>query len=190
MNTPEADIAAIRRFIDGGRLPMAVDANPMAQALGMALHSVDEVRGNVELGFEPCASFLQGTGVLQGGALVYCSDRRPHGLASDVEVASLPDKVNPGKIDMAAAMQDLAKRGVNELHVEAGHKLNGSLVREGLVDEFLVYMAPRLLGTGRELAAFGPLERLEDTLDLRYVSVERVGDDLRLIARPPGRERF
>ena len=56
-------------FIDGGRLPMAVDANPMAQALGMALHSVDEVRGNVELGFEPCASFLQGTGVLQGGAL-------------------------------------------------------------------------------------------------------------------------
>ena len=69
-------------------------------------------------------------------------------------------------------LTDLARRGINELHVEAGHKLNGSLVREGLVDEFLVYMAPRLLGTGRELAAFGPLERLEDTLDLRYLSVD------------------
>ena len=48
-------------------------------------------------------------------------------------------------------------------------------MREGLVDEFLVYMAPRLLGIGRELAAFGPLTRLEDTLDLRWTSIERIG---------------
>jgi diaminohydroxyphosphoribosylaminopyrimidine deaminase/5-amino-6-(5-phosphoribosylamino)uracil reductase len=95
-----------------------------------------------------------------------------------------------GKVDLAAMLADLARRGVNELHVEAGHKLNGSLVREGLVDEFLVYMAPRLLGIGRELAAFGPLERLEDTLALRWTSVEPIGGDLRLIARPPGREDF
>ena len=108
--------------------------------------------------------------------------------ARGAEIAFAPGA--GGKVDLGAMLSDLARRGVNELHVEAGHKLNGSLVREGLVDEFLVYMAPRLLGTGRELAAFGPLERLEDTLDLRYVSVERVGDDLRLIARPPGRERF
>ncbi len=40
-------------------------------------------------------------------------------------------------------LADLAQRGVNELHVEAGHRLNGSFVREGLVDEYLVYMAPR-----------------------------------------------
>lgn len=95
-----------------------------------------------------------------------------------------------GKVDLAAMLADLAARGVNELHVEAGHKLNGSLVREGLVDEFLVYMAPRLLGAGRDLAAFGPLESLSDTLDLRWISVERIADDLRLIARPPGREAF
>ena len=95
-----------------------------------------------------------------------------------------------GTVDLAAMLADLARRGVNELHVEAGHKLNGSLVREGLVDEFLVYMAPRLLGVGRELAAFGPLERLEDALALRWASIERIGDDLRLIARPPGREDF
>lgn len=88
------------------------------------------------------------------------------------------------KVDLAAMLADLAVRGVNELHVEAGHKLNGSFVREGLVDEFLIYMAPKLLGVGRELAAFGPLESLSDSLALRFESVRSFGDDLRLIARP------
>jgi len=88
------------------------------------------------------------------------------------------------KVDLATMLADLAARGINELHVEAGHKLNGSFVREGLVDEFLVYMAPKLLGVGRELAAFGPLEALSDSLALRFESVTTVGDDLRIIARP------
>jgi diaminohydroxyphosphoribosylaminopyrimidine deaminase/5-amino-6-(5-phosphoribosylamino)uracil reductase len=73
---------------------------------------------------------------------------------------------------------------VNELHVEAGHKLNGSFVRERLVDEFLVYLAPKLLGIGRDLAAFGPLEALDAGLALSFTNVERVGDDLRVLARP------
>jgi diaminohydroxyphosphoribosylaminopyrimidine deaminase/5-amino-6-(5-phosphoribosylamino)uracil reductase len=89
------------------------------------------------------------------------------------------------KVDLAAMLADLAARGINELHVEAGHKLNGSFVRERLVDEFLVYVAPKLLGIGRELAAFGPLEALSDGLALRFQSVAQIGDDLRLLARPP-----
>jgi len=88
------------------------------------------------------------------------------------------------KVDLAAMLADLAARGINELHVEAGHKLNGSFVRERLVDEFLVYVAPKLLGIGRELAAFGPLESLSDGLALRFQSVAQIGDDLRLLARP------
>jgi diaminohydroxyphosphoribosylaminopyrimidine deaminase / 5-amino-6-(5-phosphoribosylamino)uracil reductase len=89
-----------------------------------------------------------------------------------------------GKVDLAAMLADLAARGINELHVEAGHKLNGSFVRERLVDEFLIYVAPKLLGFGRELAAFGPLEALADGLALRFVSVTPVGADLRIVARP------
>lgn len=127
-----------------------------------------------------------------GEVLIYAAESHPEREAAlrarGAEIAFAPGP--GGKVDLAAMLADLARRGVNELHVEAGHKLNGSLVRENLVDEFLVYMAPRLLGAGRELAAFGPLQRLEDTLDLRYVSVERVGNDLRLIARAPGRECF
>ena len=127
-----------------------------------------------------------------GAVLIYAAQpdaaREAALKATGADIAFAPGA--GGKVDLAAMLADLAARGVNELHVEAGHKLNGSLVREGLVDEFLVYMAPRLLGIGRELAAFGPLERLADTLDLRWTSVDRIGDDLRLIARPPGREAF
>lgn len=103
-------------------------------------------------------------------------------------VITLP---GPGdKVDLAAMLRDLALREVNELHVEAGHKLNGSLLREGLVDELLVYLAPKLLGAGRGMAAIGPFTGLDQALPLQFDDVERVGDDLRLRARIPGRDSF
>ncbi|WP_233259488.1 bifunctional diaminohydroxyphosphoribosylaminopyrimidine deaminase/5-amino-6-(5-phosphoribosylamino)uracil reductase RibD [Ramlibacter sp. WS9] len=95
-----------------------------------------------------------------------------------------------GKVDLAAMLRDLAQREVNELHVEAGHKLNGSLIREGLVDEMLVYLAPKLVGQGRDMANFGPLADLGQAVNFEFVSSAMVGPDLRLIARIPGRDRF
>ncbi|MDD5336846.1 MAG: RibD family protein, partial [Rhodoferax sp.] len=94
------------------------------------------------------------------------------------------------KVDLAAMLRDLAAREINELHVEAGHKLNGSFVREGLVDEYLVYLAPMLIGLGSGMANFGPITQLKDAVNLRFHSIEPVGDDLRILARPPGRETF
>lgn len=87
-------------------------------------------------------------------------------------------------------LRDLAQREVNELHVEAGHKLNGSLLREGLVDEVLLYMAPKLLGTAQGMASFGPLESLADAIDLQFLSTEMLGNDLRVLARIAGRDQF
>ncbi|WP_210545691.1 bifunctional diaminohydroxyphosphoribosylaminopyrimidine deaminase/5-amino-6-(5-phosphoribosylamino)uracil reductase RibD [Rhodoferax sp. PAMC 29310] len=95
-----------------------------------------------------------------------------------------------GKVDLAAMLQDLARREVNELHVEAGEKLNASLVREDLVDEFLVYLAPKIIGKGREMAGFGPLTDLAHALPLNFLSTERVGPDLRILARIEGRDTF
>lgn len=95
-----------------------------------------------------------------------------------------------GKVDLAAMLRDLGQREINELHVEAGHKVNGSLLRGGLVDELLVYLAPRLLGEGRAMAQLGPWTSLQDALALEWQAVERVGADLRLQARFPGRDRF
>jgi diaminohydroxyphosphoribosylaminopyrimidine deaminase/5-amino-6-(5-phosphoribosylamino)uracil reductase len=74
--------------------------------------------------------------------------------------------------------------------VEAGHKLNGSLIREGLVDELLVYLAPKLVGQGRDMANFGPLADLAQAVGLEFISTAMIGPDLRLIARIPGRDRF
>lgn len=105
-----------------------------------------------------------------------------------VDVQACPG--DNGKVDLAAVLTDLGQLGINELHVEAGHKLNGSLVREGLVDEYLIYLAPKLLGAGREMARFGPLEQLDDGVALRFERIDAVGPDLRILARPPGRGHF
>ncbi len=104
----------------------------------------------------------------------------------NLQVVQVPSDAR-GKTDLSAVLADLATRGVNELHVEAGHQLNGSLLTAGLVDEMLVYLAPRMLGPGRGMAAFGPLERLADGLSLEFIECSPVGPDLRIRARLPGR---
>ena len=88
-----------------------------------------------------------------------------------------------GKVDLAAMLRDLAEREVNELHVEAGFKLNGSFMREGLVDEWLLYLAPQWLGPGQGMANLPALSQLDAALRLRYHAVDRVGQDLRLLLR-------
>lgn len=95
-----------------------------------------------------------------------------------------------GRPDPGWVWQDLAARGVNELHLEAGARLNASLIQAGVVDEFLLYLAPKLIGPGRALADLPPLAHLADAPTLRFIDVQTVGDDLRIVARPPGRDLF
>lgn len=95
-----------------------------------------------------------------------------------------------GQVDLPAMLLDLGKREINELHVEAGHRLNGALIQAGLVDELLVYLAPKLLGQGRDMARFGPLSELAQALQLDFQTAERVGPDLRVVARVTGRDHF
>jgi diaminohydroxyphosphoribosylaminopyrimidine deaminase/5-amino-6-(5-phosphoribosylamino)uracil reductase len=99
-----------------------------------------------------------------------------------------------GKVDLGAMLKDLAARGVNELHVESGHKLNGSLLREGCVDELLVYLAPKLIGRGLDMAshihADGPLTALAGALPLEFRSVDMLGPDIRILARVREKDAF
>jgi diaminohydroxyphosphoribosylaminopyrimidine deaminase/5-amino-6-(5-phosphoribosylamino)uracil reductase len=123
----------------------------------------------------PTARILEGAKVL-----VFAGT---HGTLPNADVVSLP---NPGrKVDLPRMLEELALRGVNELHVEAGFRLNGSLVREGCVDEFLVYLNPSFLGDRAQgIVDLPELKSLGDRALLNLLSVERLGEDLRILARP------
>ena len=117
-----------------------------------------------------------------GQVLIYAAEeatQRQQALQDQgAEIVFLPGP--HGKVDLSALVHDLGQRHVNEVHVEAGHKLNGSLLKAGLVDELLVYMAPMLLGEGREMAQVGLLPGLQAAPRWQFVDVQRVGEDLRM----------
>ncbi len=90
-----------------------------------------------------------------------------------------------GKVDLKALLELLAQRGINEVHAEAGFKLNGSLLREGLVDELLLYLAPCLIGhQASGLFNLPALTTLDDKPRLQIRDLRQVGADIRVIARP------
>ena len=95
-----------------------------------------------------------------------------------------------GKVDLAGMLLDLGQREINELHIEAGARLNGSFIREGLVDELLVYLAPQMLGQGLDMAQWGPLTELAQAPQLSFKSAKMIGPDLRILARVTGRDLF
>ena len=89
-----------------------------------------------------------------------------------------------GKVELTELMRELARRELNEIHVEAGFKLNGSLVAAGVVDELLVYLAPSLIGeSGQGMFNLPALDDLAQRRRLVWRDVQRLGDDLRVIAR-------
>ena len=98
------------------------------------------------------------------------------------DVVFLP---GPGdKVNLLALMVELGRRGINEVHAEAGFKLNGSLLQAGLVDELLLYLAPCLIGdAARGMFNLPPLESLDGKRSLVMRDARLVGTDLRLLAR-------
>ncbi len=133
-----------------------------------------------QLDMDPGAQVLAG-----GGTWVITTDAHPERASrlrdAGAEVIVLPTE--GVKVDLTALMQLLGQRQINELHVEAGYKLNGSLLRMGLVDEMLIYLAPCLLGPAQGMARLPELSALSDRVTMRFHSVDAVGDDLRVITR-------
>lgn len=114
----------------------------------------------------------------------------PPSVASQAAGARAGTSEATPRVDLAWLLPELARRGVNELHVEAGARLNGHLIEQGWADEILVYLAPKLLGPGRALAALSPLTGLDGCWQGEVRDLCLVGPDVRLIVRPAGRERF
>ena len=94
-----------------------------------------------------------------------------------------------GRVDLKEMLHELARQGVNEVHVEAGATLNGALLQAGLVDEVLLYLAPSMLGLGRPMAQWPPLLSLSDRLKLRFTDLQLLGQDLRIRATVERQDR-
>ena len=105
--------------------------------------------------------------------------------AKNVTLVKMTDASNPkGKVDLSALFTYLAEKcHINEVHVEAGFKLNGSLIREGCVDELLIYMAPKLIGEGMGMANLPALTELDDLNHWSFIEHTSVGNDLRVRLR-------
>ena len=122
---------------------------------------------------------------LVGGALIVHAIEQPEAqarlTAAGAELLYLPN--THGKVDLPTLMLELGRREINELHIEAGSKLNGSLIREKCVDELLLYLAPDLLGDARSLFELPALTELTHKIKLRFHEVRQIGTDLRILAR-------
>jgi diaminohydroxyphosphoribosylaminopyrimidine deaminase/5-amino-6-(5-phosphoribosylamino)uracil reductase len=127
------------------------------------------------------ARILQGGPVLVAGAVD--DEKRANLLrAAGAEVVLLPNAA--GKVELKDLLEELGRRGINEVHAEAGFKLNGSLLREGLVDELLLYLAPCLIGHDASgLFNLPELTSLDGKRHLQIRDLRQIGEDIRLIAR-------
>jgi len=127
------------------------------------------------------ANILEGGGVLVAAA----QEDKPRIAAlkaKGAEVVVMPNAA--GKVELGDLFRELARRGVNEVHVEAGFRLNGSLVREGLVDEALVYLAPALIGDkAHGMFELPELTELSGRRELKISDVRMIGPDIRVMAR-------
>ncbi len=135
---------------------------------------VVDVRGETP----PNAKVLSGD-----GAIIVTAGARNRAWPANVEVLAFPDA--NGRVDLMRTMRELAARGMNEVHVEAGPRFVGALVGDGLVDEWLLYLAPSLIGDPARgmVARRAPITDLASRLQMAIASVDRVGDDLRIVAR-------
>jgi len=133
------------------------------------------------LELSPEARVLAGGGLLLATA-VEDRSRAKALCARGAEVMPFPD--GSGRVDLAALMAELARRGVNEVHVEGGSRLSGALLNEGLVDELLLYLAPCLVGDkARGMFDMPELTSLDSKRRLVVRDMRMVGGDLRVVAR-------
>ena len=130
---------------------------------------------------DPAARIFDG----EGPVLVASAVKKPAAEAAlaqrGAEILYLPG--DRSKVDLKALMKALAARSINEVHVEAGFKLNGSIVSAGLADELLVYFAPSLLGEAQGMLHLPALADLAQARRLKFREVAQIGDDVRRVAR-------
>lgn len=173
INTVLADDARLDvRSVDTGRQPLRV---VLDSGLQMPLSARM---------LQPISTPAGGSGTGGEGRVLIYTAVQDMGKSVALEragatVCALPD--GNGQVDLPAVLRDLAQRGCNEVLAEAGSTLNGALLRAGLVDELLLYVAPQLLGDAAcGMAQLGELTSLDQRVNLKWQDVRQVGADLRI----------
>ncbi len=134
----------------------------------------------------PTAKILRDDGAwLVCGELKTTADRARRDALLDAGALILEQPGADARVDLAALLQELGSRGINELHVEAGATLNGALLGAGRVDEWIAYLAPKVLGDpARGLFALPEYAQMAQCHDFRIQDLRQLGDDIRLTLRP------
>ena len=181
---------------DGAQIRQAVGQS-VGQSMEQSIRQPLRVLVDSRLEVEPSAKLVRAGGLLLAHALSEdwlamgpLADKarllQDHGVelwSSSTSSSASASTASPGKVDLGALLAELARRGVNELHVEAGAGLNGSFIREARVDELLLYLAPALLGDSRAMFNLAPPDALESAKRLYFHEMVKLGDDLRILAR-------
>ena len=124
--------------------------------------------------------------ILQGQpTTIFVSRKAPQSRVEALRAAGAIVKCVGGndELDLEEVIRQIGAAEINELHVEAGATLSGALLRDDLVDEILCYLAPAVMGDGMPFAKLGPFKQMSEVLRGKFVSVEKVGDDLEVVLR-------
>ncbi|PPC93455.1 MAG: riboflavin biosynthesis protein RibD [Methylotenera sp.] len=104
-------------------------------------------------------------------------------IAKGAELLQLPNV--QGRVDLNALLQALAQRNITEVLLEAGQGLNGAMQQANLIDEFIFYFAPKLMGSaGHNMLAMDAFTAMSQAVDLQLLDVRQVGQDIRVRAKP------
>ena len=151
------------------------------------VREVDTTRQPLKVVVDSKLQLLPAARLLQSGKVLVATARQSSAARTALEDCGAEVVVLPnaqGKVDLAELMRELARREINEVHVEAGTKLNGSLLGEQLVDELLLYLAPSILGdTARGMFSLPELADLADKRLVQFGDVRTIGRDIRILSR-------
>lgn len=158
----------------------------LADDAQLSVRDVETARQPLRVVLDSALKIPLGARILQGGnALIFTAIRDENKISAlektgaKVEVMAAAN----GQVDLPGCLKNLATRGCNEVLVEAGRTLNGALLQAGLIDELVLYMAPQLLGdTARGMAQLGELTALDQRIELKWLDVRQIGNDLRILA--------
>lgn len=164
------------------QLDQPIALHPASARADACCHARDGARNNAHSQESPPACQTASDHATSNAAPTAISRRAAALQAVGAEIIWLPANAQ-GRPELRALLQELARREVNELHVEAGAALNGALLQGGHVDEMLAYIAPLLLGPGRPLADLPELRDLAASARWQLRDAHPLGNDVRLRLR-------